>query len=230
MKKRIKQKRAIRAVVFDMDGVLFDTEPMHIRAWQKGLASFGHAYKADYFLQWVGHSDEALATSLAEAHGRMDLRDAYLVAKRREMHFLAQQELKPFPGVLDAVQGLSRRVPLGVATSSQRSELEYMLSLTNLAPFFRATVAYNDVAEHKPHPEPFLAVARRLGVPASACAALEDSPNGVRAAREAGMTVLAVTSTFSADALAEADRSFAATAEACAWLATELGPSGAKTD
>ena len=112
------------------------------------------------------------------------------------------------PGAVDAVRRLARRWPLGLASSSPSLLIDRTLDATGLAPCFSVALSTEQVGAGKPAPDVYLEVARRLGVPAGRCAAVEDSTNGLRAARAAGMRVIAVpTRTYPLDAgeLARAD-------------------------
>jgi HAD superfamily hydrolase (TIGR01509 family) len=213
----------LEAVVFDMDGVLFDTEPVHMRAWREILAADGLLYDDAFFADWIGIPDEDLGAWLAERHPAGGGAEGFLARKRARFRAIVEAELTAFAGLAPWLERLAAAVPLAVATSSQRADLELMLEKTGLAPYFRATCTHNDVAEHKPHPAPYLLAAQRLGVAPERCAAVEDSPSGVAAARAAGMLTLAVSSAFEPAALAAADEVFPATVAACRWLAPRLG-------
>lgn len=213
-------------VVFDMDGVLFDTEPIHMRAWQEGLRAFGIYYDEEFFGKWVGIPDEDLGDWLEKNHGKGE-HQGFLNIKRGIFRDMVRAELMPFEGVTEALEKVAATgIKMGVATSSQRTDLDLMLEVTNLGHFFSADTCYNDVIRHKPHPDPYLECTRRLGVDANTCAALEDSPSGVKAAKAAGMLTLAIRSTFDDSVLAEADKRFNTTPEGCEWLVGQIKDKG----
>lgn len=214
-----KDNARIDAIVFDADGVLFNTEPLHMRAWENVLAAQGVRYDERFYLGWVGVPDEELAVYLTARHGPCADPSGYLEAKRAAVKDLVRRELAPFPGVTEALERFAGRVPLAVATSSPRALLDLMLEKTGLARFFDVTLAYNDVARSKPDPQIFELAVARLGANPERTAALEDSPTGVRAARAAGLLTVGVTSSFPAEELDGCAATFPTTAEACDWVA-----------
>jgi HAD superfamily hydrolase (TIGR01509 family) len=126
----------------------------------------------------------------------------------RRLEAIYREELPLIPGAPEAVKRLAERWPLGLASSSNRELVDLVLELAGLAPHFGATVSSEEVAHGKPQPDVYLEAARRLGVDPKACAAVEDSRNGILSARHAGMRVVALPNRRyppDADALAEAD-------------------------
>src|SRR5207247_5884315 len=125
----------------------------------------------------------------------------------RRMQDRYARDLPLLPGAVDAVRRLAERCPLGLATSSNRPVIETVLDAAELRPFFAATVSSEEVARGKPAPDVYLEAARRLGVDPARCAAIEDSHNGIRSARAAGMRVIAIPNAHfpPGDALREAD-------------------------
>jgi len=119
------------AVIFDMDGVLFDSEPLHIRAWQAIMAPHGHEFASSWFLRWVGIPDWKLAGYLHEELGMGASCDEVLQQKR--LHYLAitSSELHPFPGVSEGLHALrARGIAIAVATSSNRENCHHTLECT----------------------------------------------------------------------------------------------------
>lgn len=217
--------RPIRGVVFDMDGVLFDSEPVHIRAWQQVLAEDGIAYPTGWFADWIGIPDRDLAAHLEGTHPVLAGGDRpALLMRKREAYRLAAEEMRAFEGLRERLDALAAQIPLAVATSSRRDDLEMLLPITGLAGRFPVRVGYEETDAHKPDPAPYRLAAARLGLDPSCCAAVEDSPQGIASARGAGMLTAAVTTSFAEAALHEADGVFASTAEACDWIAARIGP------
>ncbi len=209
----------IDAIVFDMDGVLFDSEPVHMDSWRDALRRHGIKADALDFTPWIGVPDRDLSAHLDTAYPDPDgTTGRYLAGKREAFRRIASERLVPFAGLAEVLARCVAVWPLGVATSSRRDELALLLAKTGLAEHFRATCAYEDTEGHKPDPAPYRLAAERLGVAPERCAAVEDSPDGVAAARAAGMLTLGVTSSFDAGRLAAADRVFARTIDACGWL------------
>ena len=204
-------------IIFDMDGVLFDSEVLHVRAWIEVGPRHGLELDPDWIRGWIGRPDSDLVEHLRAIHGNSI--DAVFADKAARFTELTRSELRPFPGVIERVEGLRRgRLPLAICTSTSAVEARRMLEATGLAPLFGILVSADDTRRHKPHPEPYLEAARRLGLDPSACAVIEDSPPGVESAVAAGCKVIAVSTNFPADRLAGAGRVFPATTEAIDWL------------
>lgn len=203
------------AVIFDMDGVLFDSEPLHMRAWRMIMNPFGIEHDDLWFFQWIGFPDKNLASHLKEKDG-LPLSIEEIVS-RKWSHFrkIVWEELKPFPGVKEGLKQLrDKNVPLAVASSAAGFDVRNGLECTGLAGFFDAVVTAEDVKSHKPAPDSYLKAAAILGKAPEHAIALEDSIAGIQAAKTAGCTVLAIASSHSADQLKEAHYVFPSTAEA----------------
>jgi len=209
----------LRGIIFDMDGVLVNTEPIHARAWVETLADLGQDFRPEDFLDWVGIPDEKFSSYYVETRGLRisapDLLERKRVCYRRRV----QEALRPDADLGAGLAGLrDRNLQVAVATSSSRADAEHTLACAGLRSWFATVITVEDVTRHKPAPEPFLAAAAGLGVPAGACAVIEDSPAGVQGAKDAGCLVLGITSTHPAANLAAADRTFATTPDAIAWI------------
>lgn len=210
-----------KGVIFDLDGVLFDTEPLHRTAWIRSLEAFGHSIDEESLMKWTGVPCRALAERYSETlNPKRDWKE-YYHAKTRELKDLVHHRLVVYPGVPDLLRRLSRQFALGYATSNYRDDAFLMLTRAGIIDLLEAGVCYDDVKRHKPHPEPYLSAAELIACNPKNCYALEDSPSGLSSARAAGMCVFAVTSTYSADLLAGADAVFSSTVEACRRLIGE---------
>ena len=217
---------SFQAAVFDLDGVLFDTEPIHRAAWMDGLLRVGHRISEASLMEWTGVPCKSLAQHYArELEPHLPWQD-YFRLKQEALQRLAREQLRPYPGIADRLTLLSESLPLGFATSNSRVDAELMLDIAGLSSFFRAGVTYDDVCEHKPHSAPYVTAAEALGVPAEWAVGFEDSPSGVASARSAGMYVLGITTTFDADVLADANGVFPSTVSACDWLQAHIGSAG----
>ena len=182
----------IEAVVFDMDGVLIDSEPVWERARRGFVASRGGRWPADAQDRLMGMSTAEWSAYMAADFGLgltpQQAAEQVIAAMAAEY----QEYLPLLPGAIDAVRALSSRWPLGVASSSPRSLIETVLSAADLGSAFTAVVSSEEVPRGKPAPDVYLAAAERLSVSPKACAAIEDSSNGLRSAAAAGFTVIAV--------------------------------------
>jgi HAD superfamily hydrolase (TIGR01509 family) len=185
------------AVIFDMDGVLADTEPIHEQTTQALVARRGVALSSAEYASFTGVTIAETWRLLAE---RFEFRES-LKALTSEYEFMLIQALLEglvaAPGAIKLVTALRENgVPLALASSSTRRVVDVVLGAIGLGNGFSAVVCGDDVRESKPHPEIFWEAARRLGIAASACVVIEDSLAGIRAGRRAGMTVVGLRSRY----------------------------------
>ena len=182
----------IEAVVFDMDGVLIDSEPVWERVRRGFVADRGGRWPADAQDRMMGMSTAEWSAYLAADFGigltPQQVARQVIVAMAAEY----EKHLPLLPGAIDAVRALSGQWPLAVASSSPRSLIETVLATADLASAFAAVVSSEEVPRGKPAPDVYLAAADGLSVPPKSCAAIEDSSNGLRSAAAAGFTVIAI--------------------------------------
>jgi HAD superfamily hydrolase (TIGR01509 family) len=182
----------IEAVVFDMDGVLIDSEPVWERVRRGFVASRGGRWPADAQDRLMGMSTAEWSAYISADFGvgltPQQVASQVIAAMAAEY----SKHLPLLPGAIDAVRSLSGRWPLGVASSSPRSLIATVLDTAGLASSFAAFVSSEEVPRGKPAPDVYLAAAERLSVSPKACAAIEDSSNGLRSAAAAGFTVIAI--------------------------------------
>ncbi len=191
-----------RAVIFDMDGVLINSEPLHFLATQEILAAHGVAMsEADYFGRYIVYSDqEIMELLLPDASAR----GPAARAKSRRYLELVASGVPAFPDGLELLMRADGwRV--GLATGSLRHEAELALGSLGIRERFHTVVTREDCVQGKPSPEPFLRAASGLEVPPARCVVIEDSPGGVQAAKGAGMACVAVTHSCPRQRLLEAD-------------------------
>jgi len=184
--------RRIEAVVFDLDGVLLDSEEVWDGARRELVAEQGRTWRATATHDMMGMSSPEWSRYLHDVLGvplpPAEISDA-VVRKLEERY---RRHLPLAEGAREAVERLGAVWPLGLASSSNRPVIDLVLELAGLARCFRVTVSSEEVARGKPAPDVYLAAAAALGVAPAAAAAIEDSANGLRAARAAGMWVVAV--------------------------------------
>ncbi len=191
-----------RGIIFDMDGVLVNTEPLHFQATQEILASYGVPLtEADYFSRYIVYSDWEVMEMLLPP----DLsRPAACAAKSARYLELVRTGIPAFPDGLDLLRrAVGWRVAL--ATGSMRQEAELALATHGILDRFETIVTREDCTEGKPSPEPFLRAAKAVGVMPVRCVVIEDTPGGVQAAKAGGMHCVAVTHSCPAWRLAAAD-------------------------
>jgi len=198
----------IEAVVFDLDGVLVDSEQVWDEVREALVRERGGRWHARAQADMMGMSSVEWSRYLHEELGLAEAPEAINDEVVRRMLDRYREKLPLIDGAVAAVERLAARCPLALASSSNRPLIDAVLASAGLAGSFRATVSSEEVPHGKPAPDVFLEAARRLGVAADRCAAIEDSANGLRAAHAAGMRVIALPNRHyppTADALALAD-------------------------
>ena len=180
------------AVIFDLDGVLIDSEEVWNDARRQLTEEAGGAWREDAQQAMMGMSSVEWSRYMHEQLG-VPLSPAEIsAAVVQRLERLYRERLPLLPGAREAVTSLAARWPLALATSANRGLIALVLELTGLGPSFQATVSSEEVARGKPAPDVYEEAARRLARPAAGCAAVEDSANGIRAAAAAEMYVIAI--------------------------------------
>lgn len=204
----------LRAAVFDFDGVLVDSEPLHFRALRGCLLPEGIAIdEPEYYASYAAYDDRTAIRLALESHGTpYDAGRVDRVAKRKSGLFdELMQGIPFFPGARELVHDLARDLPLAIASGALRAEIERILAAGGLRGSFRAIVGAEDVARTKPDPMPYASAVALLarespGLAPGDCVAFEDTMAGIASARAAGLKVVGVTNTYPAAKLAAAHR------------------------
>jgi len=187
------------AIVFDMDGVLADSEPVYFAAMRAVLAPLGHEVTDGHQRAIMGHSIEATWAYLRETFSLEGPLDGLVEAYDRELVQQLARITNPLPGVRELVAALrERNVPIAVASSSLPAWIEALLGGIGLAETFDALVSATMVAHPKPAPDIYVEAARRLGKAPERCIAIEDTPTGLTSAKAAGMLTVQVRSSSTA--------------------------------
>jgi HAD superfamily hydrolase (TIGR01509 family) len=186
------ERESVDAVVFDLDGVLVQTEELWDEVREQFARERGGRYDAEAQRAMMGMSSLEWSRFMNEELGVPDSPERISAEVVRRMEARYRDRLPLIEGAREAVERLAARWPLGLASSSNRPLIDAVLDLSGLAPFFRATVSSEEVAGGKPAPDVYLEAAERLGMPADRCAAVEDSHSGIRSAKAAGMRVIAI--------------------------------------
>jgi HAD superfamily hydrolase (TIGR01509 family) len=181
------------AVIFDMDGLLFDTESLYQEAGGLAARDIGHELTPELFRSLVGLPWPQATTLLVKHFGASFPVDVFSNTWRGHFNAIVDTRLVLKPGVLELLDRLDELgLPRGIATSSSHKTVQHHLAAHDLAGRFHKIVASGDYAAGKPAPDPYLMAAKQLGVDPHFCVALEDSHNGVRSASAAGMMTIMV--------------------------------------
>ena len=199
---------AITAVVLDMDGVLIDSEQIWDEVREQLACKRGGRWHERAQADMMGMSSTEWSRYMHDVIGLPEPPEEINKEVVRRLLARYSESLPLLPGAVEAVERLAKRWPLGLASSSNREVIDAVLEQAGIAHLFRATVSSEEVEHGKPAPDVYLEAARRLGVDPRSCAAVEDSRNGLRSARAAGMRVIAIPNPHyppSEDTLALAD-------------------------
>lgn len=185
------QHESFAGLIFDCDGTLADTMPLHFVAWQEVLTSHGIQFDEDLFYSFAGQPTATIVDKLLKQQGLAG--DPVAISVEKEQAFLAAlPQIKPIEPIVDIAKAFRASKPMGVGSGSNRDTVFQILEHIGLADFFDAVVGAEDTTKHKPEPDVFLEVARQIGVEPTACEVFEDADLGVEAGRRAGMVVFDV--------------------------------------
>jgi len=180
-----------RGIIFDLDGTLVDTMPLHVDAWRKTAKQFGFAFDAQWIYNLGGVPSRKIALMINEIQG-LDL-DTQELARIKTDHYVStMHQADPIPVTTALLRRYAGVLPMAVGTGSPRANAEAVIANAGLQEYFQAVVTADDVEDHKPSPDTFLLAAERLGVAPQHCVVFEDTPIGVQAARAAGMDCILV--------------------------------------
>jgi len=193
-------------IIFDMDGVIINSEPVHKKAFESVIREIGWEGKHKLnFNEYIGKSDFELWKDFAQKYKPHQTLEQLIEMKRTRLIELLKNGDLFFPDVVPLIEKLSKRYPLGLASGSEKKVIEAVLALKNMRRFFKAVVSSGDVYKGKPAPDIFILTARLIGVNPSECYVIEDSKPGIKAGLAAGMKVIAITNTYPASELKEAN-------------------------
>ena len=186
-------KRAPRAVLLDFDGVIADTENLHVASWERTLAAIGFEVTTEQCIRAAEVDDRAFLTELLAARGIEggDV-DGWVGRKQALAEALLSECPRLYPGVAELVHALQGLARLAVVSSARRAEIAIVLEAGGIADAFEAIVGKEDVSAFKPDPEPYRIALDRLGLRPEQALAIEDSPTGLDAVRAAGVRCLVV--------------------------------------
>lgn len=184
-----------KAVIFDKDGVIVDSEPLQYLAFKEVLAEYGHVYtEEDNKNLSLGKSSELTYTNIKQKYGIVDI-ETFKLRRRLRYRELAETKLRTRPGTLSLICQLHRKLPLAVASGSSEKLLINDLKKVRVFRYFKIIVS-GEFYKSKPDPEIFLVTAQKLEILPRECIVIEDSQAGVEAAKSAGMYCIAIPNSF----------------------------------
>jgi len=192
----MKTEHTIKAVVYDVDGTMVNSEPLHVWAWDKALKIHGHTL-ADlserFRATMAGKKPIAIAVGMAEELHLPIIPDAFLAEKTDLFNDLIATDLRGMPGVLESVKRFDASgLLLGIGTSLGRPYIDSVLTMLGVREHFSVIVTGDEIKNGKPHPDTYLTVAARLGVQPWECVVLEDAASGIQSAKAAGCYCIAI--------------------------------------
>lgn len=180
----------IKALIFDLDGTLVDSNPAHLEAWTRACRKFGIEYPRDKFYYFAGLPSTKIAEEIIRMYHKEDMVSPIVLADRKEYEFdHLQNTIKPVFSVLSIIRYYSGKLPLALGTGRRRSSTLATLDHLDLRQYFDIIVTADDVCRHKPKPDTFLECARLLHVKPEECMVFEDAERGFHAAKNAGMQI-----------------------------------------
>jgi beta-phosphoglucomutase len=205
----------LKAVIFDFDGIIVDTEPIHFQAFQRVLQPLELGYSWDEYLEkYIGFDDRDAFREAFASGGKLlhDGRLSELISLKAEVfESIVRQGVQPYPGVIELIESLSGSIPLALCSGALQRDIVPILEQFGLQSSFDAIVTAENVKASKPDPESYILTLQRLGevyhsttILPQECIAIEDTPAGITSASAAGMNVLAVTNSYPAERLAGA--------------------------
>lgn len=207
--------RALQAVVFDFDGVIANSEPLHLTAFQQVLAEDGiELSPAEYYARYLGYDDVGLFQELAKDRGisvSAERVNALVARKGQRMHELLRSGTVLFPGAIDLIRAAAAVVPIAIASGAMRHEIDEVIDAAGVSDLFSTVVAAGDTPQSKPSPAPYRLALERLretsgrNIEARRAVAIEDSKWGLESAQGAGLRLVGVTNSYPAHELTGAE-------------------------
>ncbi|WP_321420701.1 HAD family phosphatase [uncultured Methanomethylovorans sp.] len=194
-----------RALIFDMDGVLVDSMHMHAAAWKKAFLEEGIAISHDCIYRLEGANDRGIVESILHHQGIFGSFDSFSSIADRKQALFNIKDVKPFPGISDCLELLSKDYLLAVVSGSDRNAVDGILG-RHFSINFNAVVSGDDIVNGKPNPDPYLKAMEYLGADSENCIVFENAPYGVEAAKRAGIYCVGIPTYVDPQLLGKADK------------------------
>ncbi len=195
----------MKAIIFDMDGVLVDSMPYHARAWQQAFAEAGISVAKREIFELEGSNHMQTVDIIFKRSGRVPTeKDAEELSRRKIEIFNRIEKVMPFDGMKELLEELAPAYRLAVVSGSNRKTVHDLIN-KYFPGIFRIVISGDDVQKSKPDPEPYLTAVEKLGVPEEECIVIENAPLGIRSAKSAGLRCIAVVAYLGREKLEEAD-------------------------
>jgi len=196
----------IKAVLFDMNGVIINDEHIHEMIFKRTISVFGVKLSHKEYLEYcAGRTDEASYDSIAKKFNvNLPIKDL-LNEKSKEYLKLFPDNFKKYPGIVSLIKRLHQSFITALTSSSSKMEINLVLKELDIFDYFKVIVSADDVSKSKPDPEPYLITANKLNVKPAECVVIEDSKNGIMSAKEAGCYCIAIPTTYVESDLDKAD-------------------------
>lgn len=183
----------VRALIFDMDGVIVDSEPLHLLAYQKFFEEYGVKYTAEHNKEFLGTKDVWMAGVLIERYTLPHTPETLVKAKEELLLQLIMDRAVARPGLQDILsKAEGAGLPMSIASSATLPTINLVVDRLNIRRYFKALTSGDEVTHGKPAPDVFLLAAQRLNTPPEKCLVIEDTLNGMKAAKAAGMMCIAI--------------------------------------
>lgn len=185
--------QGIRALIFDMDGVVVDSEPLHLLAYQELFGKHNIEFTEEHNREFLGCKDVAMAVVLIDRYGLPETPESLVLAKEAILFRLLTDQAQARPGLSTILErAKSANLPMAIASSATLPTIHLVVDRLNIRNYFRSLSSGDEVKNGKPAPDVFLLAAERLGVKPENCLVIEDTLNGIRAAKSAGMMCIAI--------------------------------------
>jgi len=194
------------AVIFDMDGVLADTGPVHFESWVKMTSEIGVEFTREFFEKIFGQQSPEIIRKLMGPNVDEITIEKFANLKEKYYRDMVKDQLKPLPGVIELIKKLhDLKFKLAVGSSGPRENVELLLTSLKIKKYFNAVITAAEIKRGKPEPDVFLEAAKRVKVKPNKCVVIEDAPVGIESAKRAGMKCIALTTTHPEKELFNAD-------------------------